>query len=683
MNYALLLAGLALLPAEADPAGAGAPDPLGPPGQRAEYVVRSLPEPPAQNVVRFTLTLGPIEGTHQWLRLSGLKQNGQVYHVWVLVDRSPLRPAHYAELDQWVVRYLFQERREPFVEYSHARTDATLLPEHRRWEVLFPRASGEGSELFPQRLHYLGFDFDRIRLERGAAPTVPLVDPIFLRPDLLIGTGRTYRDKDGGRLLNGEYEFVPVTREDMEELIQAGFNHFWVTPEQYEWIRRRGVFAVHPGGADLYPEMLYRSNLHGGHAYYDEPGHRARRHITPEDTPERMAQRVEECTLEGTPPLGSRPHRFHAYLEKREDVDLGDLVLTHPLPTWETVPSTTWYQMRAGARGVIHEGRYITCQDVPRLNAHYGCEILPWPENLLRYHYALLRGAARHFNADWGVAIYGQAERTIAPRAFTLAYDMGARYFWFWTSDRGHHVSYPEQLNLARHLTGYAAAHSRRSRSTLLHAAKVAVALPEGYTFEVRGLLYNQVDHHLERTNEHGVTHRRVLHNAAVEMERCLRQGIDFDLVIADSSFTGEGYTEAIYCRLDGTLEIVHEFHTERRSEPRNPSRPRIQDSPRLTARAEVTEGRPMPVQLTSEVAGGSPPWGFLQGTRPDTGERFFVPVVWEHYPPTGPVQVWSGPEVALFLEQAGKHRFRAVTVDANGRVAEAWVTVNVPGASS
>jgi hypothetical protein len=64
--------------------------------------------------------------------------------------------------------------------------------------------------------------------------------------------------------------------------------------------------------------------------------------------------------------------------------------------------------------------------------------------------------------------------------------------------------------------------------------------------------------------------------------------------------------------------------------------------------------------------------------------------VRWEHYPPAdkqdfqAPLRTYDGLEITLSAEQAleqkGNHHLRAVTVDANGRVAEAWVTVEALG---
>jgi len=643
-------------------------------GQAAEYALAGLTEPPDQNVVKLHLAAGEteiLEGlSYQWFHLKGFKQNGETHEIWALVDRWPGDPESQRLVR--TARYILREGEEPAREYVHAVTGGALLPELRGWDILFPTdLDGTGSP-FAERIHYLGHDFERVRLWQAEPAPVPDTELVLLQPDMLVGTGRTFRDTEGRRLLeNKEYNYLPYSQEDMEELVEAGFNHFWVTEQQYDWARNWPVFFVHPRKGDRYPEMLYRSNMRGGHAYYDEPGHRARGNMKAESTPGEMAQMVVECTQKRP----SRTEAFHQALDSRDDIDLGDLDLRHPLPSWETVVSTIWYQMRAGAIGAIHEGRYILYGQIPSINAQYGCQIPPYPEYLLRYYYAILRGAARHFGCDWGVAVYGRMEQRIAPMALTLAYDMGARYFWFWTSDHFSHVPYPEQLNLARLLKGHAEQHPHRDMKALLHAAKAAIALPDGYTFEYSGLMYNQSSHHLERVNEYGLTYRSVLHNAAVEMERLLRLGVEFDIVVDVDNFNGEGYEEVIFVRPDGTLSIFRNSEEEHRDEPRIPPRPSLQARPEIEATVARSTDDPGKVELRATASGGCPPLGFCVGQDMETGFQRWVPAIWEHYSPGGGYRVLYGPEHLLELKEPGEHRFRAVTADAYGNIAENWIS--------
>ena len=646
---------------------------VGKPGQNAEYILTNLENVPDQNVVRFHLAVGNIEQhnglQYQWIRLEGIKQNEDTYTCWVLVDRLPW--ASTLEESVRTARYLLQEGNEQPLEYVNALTGEALLPEFRGWDILFPKPVGDSKALFPERMHYLGFDFSLTEISERKSFSIPDSESLAFRTDMLVGTGRNFRDVQGARLINNaEYDYTPYSREDIDELIEAGVNHFWLDEEQREWIRRRPVFYIHRGH-DRYPELLYRSNMRGGHAYYDEPGHLARRNMQAEHTPSEMAQLVVEYTQDS-----ARVEGLNQSLKGRSDINLGGLNLHHPLPSWETAVSTVWYQMRAGAIGAIHESRYVIYGQPLTLNMHYGCNIPPYPENIFRYYYAFLRGAARHFKVDWGMAIYGQTEEAIAPHAFTLAYDMGARYFWFWTSDHGHHVPYPEQVNLSRILKAHAAEHSERNMDALLHKAKVAIVLPDGYTFEPAGLLYNQATHHLERTNEYGLPYRQVLRSAAIEMERLLRLGIEFDIVVDADGFNGEGYEEAIFARPEGTISIVHDNQRELLSAPRTPPRPRHLSKPHLEAMVEQDSDSKELVTLRAEVSGGSPPLGFDAGCDAQTGIRQRSKVVWEHYSPSGGYQLLRGAKHTLTLTDTGQHRFRGVTADSYGSIVDEWLEV-------
>jgi len=211
----------------------------------------------------------------------------------------------------------------------------------------------------------------------------------------------------------------------------------------------------------------------------------------------------------------------------------------------------------------------------------------------------------------------------------------------------------------------------------LLHSAKVAIALPDGYTFEPSGLLYNQATHHPERANEHGIPYRHVLHNAAVEMERLLRLGIEFDIVVDADGFNGEGYEEVIFARPDGTLSILHGGKQEVLSAPRPQIRPRHLSQLHLEASIEGDTDSPEQVKLQAKANGGSPPLGFDAGCD-SQGLRQRNAVIWEHYGPSGGYRLLRGVEHILTLTEPGLHRFRAVTADSYGSIVERWLEVTV-----
>ena len=643
------------------------------PGGSAKYTLAGLENPPAQNVVRISITTGDTEirdgFPYFWIYLKGEKKNGQAYEMWALVDRWPGNPRNMKSVS--TARYIFREGDGDAKEYIHASTGEAFLPEVRKWDILFPANTGDDNLPFTRRVHYMGHDFTRTAQAQDTKVTIPATVKIALQPDISVGTGRNFRETEGFRLSgNREYTYVDYTREDMDELMSVGRNHFWVSEEQYEWIKDEPVFSVHPKAGDHFPELLYRSNMLGGHAYYDEPGHRGRSEMTADMTPSEMAQKVVEFTKES-----ERTDAMHNSFSRRADINLGDLDLRHPIPEWETIVSSVWYGMRGGATGTIHEGRYILRRHIPMYNLMYGCSIPSYPENILRIYYACMRGAARHFGADWGVAIYGRMEPRMAPQALTLAYDMGARYFWFWTSDHYSHMPYPEQIDLSRHLKGHTERNKNRDMDALLHAAKVAIALPDGYTFEYSGLMFNQRTHHPERVNEYGVTYRSVLHNAAVEMERLLRLGIDFDIVIDADGFDGRGYEEVIYAKPNAELSIVKNGVEVIRSDPRTPPRPSLQAKPEIMA-SVIRNGRS--VELSATPSGGCPPLGFDSGIDNETMRQKRVLVIWEHYSPAGGYRLLRGAEHSLDLKEAGTHRFRAITTDAYASIADKWESITI-----
>ena len=176
----------------------------------------------------------------------------------------------------------------------------------------------------------------------------------------------------------------------------------------------------------------------------------------------------------------------------------------------------------------------------------------------------------------------------------------------------------------------------------------------------------------MERKNEYGVTYRQVMHNAAVEMERLLRLGVDFDIVIDADGFTGEGYNEAIYIKPDATITIFRNGMEEHRDTPRTPPRPSLQAKPEITASAKQSRGN---VKLDATPSGGCPPLG-LDTFRDGMQERYEV--VWEHYLPSGGYKLLYGAKHTVKPEEPGKHRFRAITADAYACIADKWFDITV-----
>ena len=127
--------------------------------------------------------------------------------------------------------------------------------------------------------------------------------------------------------------------------------------------------------------------------------------------------------------------------EKALGANFGDARLAQTeLPVWETQYDRTYYLMKGGGTGIIHEGRYQLNEFNGKAAERAGSDCQFTSREMLEYYYAWMRGGTRPFGKFWGTAVYGQCDPALAPEAFTVAYDMGARYFWFWSSDHGHHV---------------------------------------------------------------------------------------------------------------------------------------------------------------------------------------------------------------------------------------------------
>ena len=152
---------------------------------------------------------------------------------------------------------------------------------------------------------------------------------------------------------------------------------------------------------------------------------------------------------------------------------------------------------------------------------------------LLLYHYAFLRGGTRPFSKQWGTAIYGQCDTNIAPLALTLAYDQGARYVWFWTSDHDHHAPWPEQLALAQTLKEHAQRHPRASIFGPPPKSDTAIVIPDGYFLSLENLWWVRVMDK-EGRNEASQKYRRLMQRALQAVHQCFDRGESFDITVDD-----------------------------------------------------------------------------------------------------------------------------------------------------
>lgn len=429
-------------------------------------------------------------------------------------------------------------------EYVERFSGLALLPAWADFpRHFFPHASpgSAAPEGLPESVELLGQVWTQ-HYRRTNAPWSPWTDVrrLVLDRELLVGNSRPFKDREGARLpqkpQRQDYHYVPYSEADVRAMIEAGFNLFTVQPEQEAWVRGEAVF-YHRAPPVQFPADLYRANFLGPVMFMDEPSilmvgdtnvHRTLRYFADAAA---LIEKRTRVTYEGAGPYGS--WHLHQALEKA-GVNLGDLrVQQVEIPSWETLHETTFYQMRGGGAGLVHEGRYQLPEFDRAVQKFTGRPRAHTPRELLEYHYAFLRGGTQPFGKHWGTAIYGQCDPQIAPLALRLAYDAGARYLWFWSSDHEHHVPWLEQLALARQLRAHEQQHPRGSIFRQPPRARVALAIPEGYFLSLDNLWWVRV---LDREgqNEASQRYQRLMRRALLAMQECWDRGRSFDVVVDD-----------------------------------------------------------------------------------------------------------------------------------------------------
>jgi len=483
---------------------------------------------PGSVVQTFTLALGPLEekkGTNfQWLHLQASKVNGEQFSVWILTERYP--PASVTAARETTARYILQEGNTEPLEFCDRFSGEAVLPSLGAWKHLFPRVTDSISSdgLFAKKIKYLGNVYLLEKLEDSKTMSQPVdIKILKLLPDVLIGVPHNTKQKDETRRYDdSDYELIRLTKEDYDEMIEAGMNCLRVDKEQAGWIEHREVFYWGIGGEQVnYPECLYRSNYLGPILFLDEPAVCTRDHvvrprlrkdqefrkaITPQIVLEEFQKYFHKAKYQGNPTALLRG------LSARPDVDVGEMeFLQQNLYTWETMISSALHQLGEGnsrqpPSSMVFEppGRVGTLRTIPEMNMAYLCQIpVGNPKNLTGIIYGFLRGAARLTNKGWGTSIYGQVDRADS-----------ANMFFFWDSYRLACVPYNECLALARNLRAHAESHPYRDLKKLRKAAEIAILLPPGYNlghvYLGKGNLWGLGELNLERLNREGIKYRTV-----------------------------------------------------------------------------------------------------------------------------------------------------------------------------
>jgi hypothetical protein len=215
-------------------------------------------------------------------------------------------------------------------------------------------------------------------------------------------------------------------------------------------------------------------------------------------------------------------------------INTGEMRLDqYDFPTWETRYETAWYQMAGGCNGFVHEGRYQVDDFDKRVNGFSHLNRKHTPEQLLKFHYAFLRGGTRTFNKFWGTSIYGQCDPAISPMAVTLAYDMGARYIWYWTSDHDHHLPWVEQVELSRTLRKHAAEHPRPSIFGPKPTLDLAITMPYGRVASIEAISWARILNDPGK-NEALEQYGRLLRRMFAAVSEAQDHNQDYDITIDD-----------------------------------------------------------------------------------------------------------------------------------------------------
>ena len=696
--------------------------PIGKPGQVATYQHESDGDLPKTVVKTLLLAIGSVEEKDgvpsQWMRLRATKVSGEKFAVWLLSESVP--PADLAEARATISRYILQIGDDPPLEFHDRFTGKPVLPGLGAWEHLFPKPTDKTPQNnpLPQTVIYLGHTYRLADIsDSGEFAEPPDTQRLSLRPDVLIGPPSNTRQKDETRRYDmSDYELIPLTEADYDEMIAAGINCVRVDTEQVKWVERRDVFYWGIDAAVLgYPECLYRSNYLGSAIFMDEPAVCTRDHVLRPKLAEDAAFRkalTPQIAFEAfqnyfhTAKYDGAPTRLCKGLESHPDVDLGDMrFLQENLYTWETIISSAVYQLSEGntksPAAIVFEppGRVGTMRTLPEMNMTYGCQIpIDNPKNLASILYGFLRGAARETGKGWGMSIYGQVHRADAFWLQTHAYDLGARHFHYWDNYQLACVPYSEILALSRNLSAHVESHPHRKLDKLRCAAEIAILLPPGYNLghvEMgRGNLWGVGELNLERRNREGIKYRTVMHNFFTEIERAIRLGVAFDLLWDLEGLKLSDYSEVVRIREDGKVEVNEGNKTVLSEGARLPTRP---DGvpPTLVVDVSIPQDEtPLAVRACATVTEGSASVYYTRGAD-ENGIYNNERVLWELFGPEEEdyrflnreqskiciQQTGSAAEVEIrfSLKHPGNYRLRAATVDMAGRTAVAWETITIP----
>jgi hypothetical protein len=537
----------------AAPAGNEAPPAAGTVGHYAVLTCRVDTPPPIGFV---DIICGPREDVGNtacvwWqldIRANEDTNTAPLVQIRALTDRMPLVGGDVPlRFERYLVR--FPQAGET-LEYRNIHTGRALLPGWGEFQDHFVPRPARGSARqagLPETGEYLGHVLTLRSASNNARwDTWADAKVLDLDAELLVGTGRAFKDKEGHRLSQSpkpqDYTYVPFTEDDYRVMFDAGINLFCVEPQFEQFVRTRPAFYIRGAGDGKtvlqYPADLYRSNYLGPVMFMDEP---AILLIADKNTQGKLgSSSAAAAALERRVRAGYHSSDdYGRYALERPNsgkrINTGDMRLDQSdFPAWETLYETTYYQMRGGCNGIVHEGRYQLVEFDKAVTKFTHTDRKHTAEQLLKYHYAFLRGGTRPFDKYWGTAIYGQCDPAIAPRAVMLAYDMGARYIWYWTSDHDHHLPWVEQMELTRTLRKHAAEHPRKSIFGPKPVLDTAIVLPDGFIASMEGLPWVPVPGNDPTKGEPWRRYQRLMERLMTSVQTASDRNEDFDITVDD-----------------------------------------------------------------------------------------------------------------------------------------------------
>ncbi|MCK4991544.1 MAG: hypothetical protein KAS29_13700, partial [Bacteroidales bacterium] len=177
--------------------------PLGKPGLTLSYSSK-VHELPGSVVREFELSLGAVETKngiqHQWLQLNAVKENSQMFTLWILTSGYPSGSLEIAQ--QNISRYILSGIDSDPIEFTNQNSGNSVLPNTGAWKYLLPRSENGNDPIttLERKIKYLGHEYKLDSHGQSDIPSTPKkTTTINLTPDLLIGVPHNSKVKDETR----------------------------------------------------------------------------------------------------------------------------------------------------------------------------------------------------------------------------------------------------------------------------------------------------------------------------------------------------------------------------------------------------------------------------------------------------------------------------------------------------